>query len=187
MKVLKAEVDLREETRALNQAAPQLEMAKFESSTDDLSITQAEIAVRTTNVIEKIYELPEGEQKFKKEIMQLTNAMHAMDDAEEILAGHDAGSQAIAAETEAIEWLLLAKRSGGGGGGGGGSPGNGSRTGQDLAGSALGRLGNSEEKQANVIDRETNQATGKSGRELPEEFRAGLDRYFELLEGAKPQ
>ena len=34
-----------------------------------------------------------------------------------------------------------------------------------------------------MIDRETIQATGKSGRELPEEFRVGLDRYFEALEG----
>ena len=49
----------------------------------------------------------------------------------------------------------------------------------------LALLGDSEEKESRIIERETNQATGKAGRELPEEFRAGLDRYFEALEGSK--
>ena len=106
-----------------------------------------------------------------------------MDDAEAILAEHDTGAPAIGAETEAIEWLLRAKRAGSGGGGGGSDPGGGSRSGANYSASALALLGNSKEKEAKVIDRETNQATGKSGRELPEEFRAGLDRYFEALEG----
>ncbi len=156
---------------------------KFNASADELSITQAELANRTTEVIEKIYELPEGEQKFAKEIAQLTNAAKAMDDAEEILAGFDTGAPAIAAETDAIEWLLRAKRAGSGSGGGGSDPGGGSRSGANYTASALALLGDSQEKQANVVERETNQATGKSGRELPEEFRTGLDRYFEALEG----
>jgi len=183
MKILTAEIALREETRGLEQAKLQMQTDKFNSSADDLSITQEELASRTETVIDKIYELPDGEANFAKEIGQLTNAMNAMDDAESILASFDTGAPAIAAETEAIEWLLQAKKAGSGGGGGGGSPGAGNRTGGNLQGSALALLGNSKEKKANVVDRETNQATGKAGRELPEEFRAGLDRYFEKLEG----
>lgn len=183
MKILTAEISLREETRGLEQAKGQLEVRKFESAADALSLTQQELAVRTTEVIEKIYDLPNGEQDFAKEISQLTNAAAAMDDAEETLASHDTGSNAIGAESEAIEWLLRAKRAGTGGGGGGSDPGGGSRTGANFGASALALLGNSKEKNADTVGRETSLATGKSGRDLPEEFRAGLDRYFEKLEG----
>ena len=37
--------------------------------------------------------------------------------------------------------------------------------------------------QAFVENRAPGQATGKTGRTLPEEFRAGLDLYFDALEG----
>lgn len=182
MKILTAEVNLRDETRALQQAKPQTEVERYNELADAMSVTQEEILNRTNDVIEKIFDLPEGEQKFGKEIQQLSNAADAMEDAVVVLGRRDTGPDAIAAETEAIEWLLQAKRSGSGGGGGGGSPGGGNRTGQNLNGSALASLGDSTEKQANSVERETNQATGKSGRELPEEFRAGLDQYFESLE-----
>jgi hypothetical protein len=89
MKILTAEISLREETRGLEQAKARMESDHFTTSTEELAITQQELADRTTEVIEKIYELPEGEQKFGKEINQLTNAAHAMDDAEEILAHAD--------------------------------------------------------------------------------------------------
>lgn len=187
MKILTAEISLREETRGIEQAKSQTKTEKFNEFADELSITQSELASRTTEVIEKIYDLPDGEKDFGKEIAQLTNAAKAMDDAEEILASHDSSAPAIAAETEAIEWLLRAKRAGSGGGGGGGDPGAGNRSGANYNSSALALLGESKEKKASTVDRETNQATGKAGRELPEEFRAGLDRYFEKLEGGNPQ
>lgn len=183
MKILTAEISLREETRGLEQARAQLPDEQHSDSAKSLSSTQGELAIRTNDVINRIYELPDGEQNFRKEILQLTNAARAMDDAEEILASHETGAKAIAAETEAIEWLLRAKRAGSGGGGGGSDPGGGNRTGANYTSSALAMLGDSREKNADVVERETNQATGKSGRELPEEFRAGLDRYFEALEG----
>lgn len=186
MKILTAEIALREETRGLEQAKPQLETKQFAASADDLSDTQLDLLERTDDVIDSIVALPAGEEQFAKEINQLTNASNAMSDAERILASADTGAPAIAAETEAIEWLLQAKRAGKGGGGGGGSdPGAGHRSGANLTSSALALLGDSEEKQAKIIDRETMQATGKAGRELPEEFRAGLDRYFEALEGTR--
>ena len=183
MKILTDEIALREETRTLQQARPQLKEDKLQQSTTALAQTQDELVVRTEDVLTKVYDLPNGEQAFRKEIMQLTNASKAMVDAEEILANGETGPTAIAAETEAIEWLLLAKRSGSGGGGGGGSDsGGGTRSGANLIGSALARLGNSTEKNAKVLKRNTNQATGKAGRKLPDEFRSGLDQFFEKLE-----
>ena len=184
MKILTEEVALRDETRATEQAREQMKKGKHEEAAKAFAVTQQGLTDRTDTVIENIIDLPNGEQDFKKEIAQLTNAANAMNDAEEILDTPNTGPEAIAAETEAIEWLLRAKRAGsGGGGGGGGDPGNGSRNGGASSTSALALLGRSDEKKAKVQDRETNQATGKSGRDLPEEFRAGLDRYFEVLEG----
>jgi hypothetical protein len=182
MKILTDEIALREETRTLEQARSQMEKTKLTQSVQSLALTQDQLVVRTEEVLDKVYDLPEGEQKFRKEIMQLTNAAQAMADAEEYLAGSDTGPQVIAAETEAIEWLLLAKRAGSGGGGGGSDAGAGSRSGGNLNGSALARLGDSKEKNAKVVQRNTNQSTGKAGRQLPEEYRAGLDRFFEKLE-----
>ena len=182
MKILEKEIALREETRGIEQAKPQLESEKYLDDSAGLADTQEELADRTETVIDQIRDLPEGEAKFGKEIQQLTNASSAMWDAVEILVEPNTGAPAIAAETEAIEWLLMAKRSKGGGGGGGNSPGNGNREGQDMNSSALALLGESDEDQAQKVDREVQQATGKSGEELPEEFRFGLDKYFEALE-----
>ncbi len=185
MKILTAEINLREETRTAEQAKPQTASDRFSEQARELSKTQLKLLDRTDIVIEKIRDLPEGDEKFAKEIAQLTNAVNAMGDAEIILRQPDTGAPAIAAETEAIEWLLQTKRSGSGGGGGRSNPGDGNRTGADLTTSALALLGESREKQAVVVDRDTNQATGKTGRVLPDEFRAGLDRYFEALESNK--
>ena len=168
MKILDGEISLREETRALEQAKPEMMMAaakaaatgeehanEFEDRAFELADTQEELAARTESVIEDIRALPEGEEKFGKEIQQLTNAAKAMWDADQILGSPDSGSKAIAAETEAIEWLLQAKRSSSGGGGGGGStPGDGNRSGQDVGGSALALIGASKEKLAKNVERD---------------------------------
>ena len=182
MKILTAEVKLREQTREMEQARPQLEAESFDRRTKELHSTQLSLADRTDEVIEKIRELPEGEQKFGREINQLSKASDAMGDAEVLLAKRQTGQPTIAAETEAIEWLLQARRSGKGGGGGGSNPGEGHRSGADIEASALAQLGNSKEKKSVVVERENVQATGKAGRELPDEYRYGLDRYFEALE-----
>ncbi len=108
-----------------------------------------------------------------------------MHEAAEILARPDTGPDAIAAETEAIELLLQARRkspNSGGGGGQGGMPGGGSgeETAQSLA--ALAALGPGTEAPTRLAERSVGQATGRAGRELPEEFRSGLDAYFHALE-----
>ena len=183
MKILTEEIALRDETRSFQQARAQLEKEEAKKKNGDLTETQNDLGDRTDNVIAEIRELPDGEQNFGKEIKQLKNASSAMADASEYLSEADTGPNAIAAETEAIEWLLLAKRSGSGGGGGGGSnAGAGSRSGADWQGSSLARLGGAKEKLGKVVKRNTSQATGKAGRDLPEEYRRGLDAYFEKLE-----
>ena len=50
----------------------------------------------------------------------------------------------------------------------------------------MARLGGSKEKSAKIVKRSANQATGRTGRELPEEYRNGLDVFFEKLESEDP-
>ena len=182
MKILTEEIALRAQTRSFEQAKAQLKEDVANEQNETLTDTQDDLTNRTDGVIEEIRELPNADS-FGKEIQQLTNAAAAMDDAWNYLDEYDTGPNAIAAETEAIEWLLMAKRSGSGGGGGGGTnAGAGSRSGAAMTGSSLARLGGAKEKLSKVVKRNTRQATGTAGRDLPEEYRSGLDAYFEKLE-----
>lgn len=181
MKILEKEVALREETRGVQQARPQLDPAEYLEDAASLAGTQQELAGRAKEVVKAIGGL-ENASSFKKEIAQIINAAVAMRDAVNILTEPDTGALAMAAETEAIEWLLKAKRSKGGGSGVGNTPGEGQRQGKDMAGSALALLGEADEAETQVLQREVHQATGKSGKEVAEEFRYGLDKYFENLE-----
>ena len=85
MKILTEEVALRDETRATEQARPQMKKEKHTEAAKAFAVTQQGLTDRTDTVIENIIDLPNGEQEFKKEIAQLTNAANAMNDAEEIL------------------------------------------------------------------------------------------------------
>ncbi|TXT21999.1 MAG: hypothetical protein FD138_3840, partial [Planctomycetota bacterium] len=86
-----------------------------------------------------------------------------------------------AAETEAIELLLQSKRiNPKGGGGGGANPGGGG--GGTTNDSALTLIGNGVNDKEVREDHGVSQATGDSGPKLPEEFRTGLDEYFNRLE-----
>ena len=111
-------------------------------------------------------------------LAQVAEVMH---EASGILAGPETGPTAIAAETEAIELLLQSKRiNPKGGGGGGSSPGGGGKgTTKDSAMALLGKGVNQKEVRQ---DRGVSQATGEAGPSLPEEFRAGLDEYFNRLD-----
>ena len=106
-----------------------------------------------------------------------------------VLARPDTGAEAIAAQTEAIELLLQAKRQqSSGGGGGGSSPGN-SGTADGGKGSSLSDIGpgGSDRDAPASTKREVEQSTGKTCKELPEEFRRGLDSYFNKLESNLPR
>ena len=105
----------------------------------------------------------------------------AMNDATDCLEKPSTGNDAIGAETEAIELLLKSKKiNPKGGGGGGDSPGGGgSGTTSDVAIAMVGTGVNEKEVRE---DRGIQQSSGESGTPLPEEFRAGLDEYFNRLE-----
>ncbi len=181
LKILESEVNLREETRVTEQAKSGVEQAFHDKESTRLSEMQNALIERTDALVLAIEDLPNGTERFGKEITLLTAVSRAMGDAKSILAASDTGSSAIAAETEAIELLLRCKRiNPKAGGGGGDTPGGGGTgTTQDSALALLGSgLNQNERREA----RDVTQATGESGRVLPEEFRAGLDEYFNRLE-----
>ncbi|HEY2253485.1 MAG TPA: hypothetical protein VGH74_20565 [Planctomycetaceae bacterium] len=181
LQVLEAEINLRDETRVAEQARPAIPADDHKQQATKLSVTQSELKVRIDKVTERIRDLPDGEANFGKEIKLLGMVSEVMNEATEILARPETGKPAIAAETEAIELLLQSKRiNPKGGGGGGSSPGGGGGgTTQDSALSLVGTGANEKEVRE---DRGVSQATGNTGPALPEEFRAGLDEYFNRLE-----
>jgi hypothetical protein len=184
MQALRDEMKLRDETRELDKARAAIEEEEFGTRADKLSDEQERIEKHTEGAIEDIIALPEGEQKFGKELKLLTAVVQVMDEAGGILSTPDAGPPAIAAETEAIELLLQTKRQNpnGGGGGGGSDPGGGGRA-ATASSAALADIGPGSDADSNVRARPVGQATGRAGREFPEEFRTGLDAYFSNLEG----
>jgi hypothetical protein len=184
MHILEAEVNLREETRVAEQSRPALKKEDYVKRSGKLSETQDGLSERVAKLTVRITELPDGEAEFAKEIALLNRVEEVMIEAADILDRPDTGSAAIAAETEAIELLLQSKRiNPKGGGGGGSSPGGGG--GGTTSDSALALIGSGVNEKEVREDRGVSQATGESGTALPEEFRAGLDEYFNRLEREK--
>lgn len=183
MRILEKEINLREETRAAELARPSLEAKEFRKRSRSLGNTQNEIGDMVTGAIKSIGEL-ETARDFMREVALLSRVEEIMREAAGLLAGGETGPPTIAAETEAIELLLQAKRiNPNGGGGGGATPGGGG--GGDTDEAALALLGSGDELNATRIARTTGQATGVSGRSFPAEFRAGLDAFFGALEGLR--
>lgn len=181
LQVLEAEINLREETRVTQQAKPAVEKEQYAKQAAGLSKTQQQLQERIEKVTQRIRELPDGEAQFGKEIQLLTTVAQVMADATGILARPETGSPAIAAETEAIELLLQSKRfKPGGGGGGGSNPGGGG--GGTTADSALSLIGTGVNAKEVRETPGAAHATGDTGMTLPEEFRLGLDAYFNRLE-----
>jgi hypothetical protein len=183
LKILEGEINLREETRVAEQARPGIEAKQHVAEADRLGGTQQSLDERTLAVIERILQLPDAEAEFGKELALLGQVSEVMRETVGILKKPETGAPAIAAETEAIELLLKSKRiNPKGGGGGGATPGGGG--GGDTQDSALALLGAGLNQHEVREDRGIEQATGETGGNLPEEFRAGLDRYFNELETA---
>jgi hypothetical protein len=182
LQILEGEVNLREETRVAEQARAALAAEESTRQARGLSKNQDGLMERVVKVIERIRELPDAEEDFGNEINLLEQVAVVMEEATGILAGPNTSAPAIAVETEAIELLLQSKRINpkGGGGGGGSSPGGGGRG--TTSNSALALIGNGLNQKEVREDRGTSQATGDSGPALPEEFRSGLDQYFNKLE-----
>ncbi|MCR9293153.1 MAG: hypothetical protein NXI32_10570 [bacterium] len=181
LKILESEVNLREETRVAEQARTAVDANQHQEESGRLSQVQDELRERTDEVVFAIEQLPDGAARFPKEIDLLSAVSGVMGDATQILVGGETGSPAIAAETEAIELLLQCKRiNPKGGGGGGSSPGGGGKG--DTQDSALALLGSGLNQNERREARDVGQATGEKGRVFPEEYQAGLDKYFEQIE-----
>lgn len=184
MKILEAEINLREETRVAEQARAGVTVEEHQQRADALAETQYALGMRMDDVIQRILALPDAEAHFAKDLALLRRVVPVLAEAREILAAHDTGSTAIAAETEAIELLLQSKRiNPNGGGGDGANPGGGG--GGTTTDSAIALLGASRNTQETREETGTGQTTGTGGAKLPAEWRAGIDEYFNRLESKR--
>lgn len=182
LQILEGEVNLREETRVAEQAKAAVDKDTHEDTALDLSEKQDKLQFRIQKVVTRIYELEKPEENFGKELQLLAEVDDVMGQASNILSTPETGAPAIAAETEAIELLLKSKRiNPKGGGGGGSSPGGGGKG--DTSDSALALIGTGVNEKEHRERREVIQSSGENGRVLPEEYRTGLDEYFNRLEG----
>jgi len=182
LQILEAEVNLREETRVAEQAKLAIKEEEHVDAAKALSESQAVINERIVKVIARINELPDAAKHFGKELKMLAAVDAVMTDATQILSRPETGSPAIAAETEAIELLLRSKRiNPNGGGGGGPSPGGGGSG--NTTDSALALVGKGRNEKEVRENRDVGQTTGDTGVVLPEEFRRGLDQYFNRIGG----
>lgn len=180
LQILEAEINLREETRVAEKARRALSKEDRLRQTGRLAETQDVLQDRVVKVTQRIRELPDGESEFGMEIGLLESVDKVMDEATAILSRPETGSPAIGAETEAIELLLQSRRMAPGGGGGGATPGGGgSGTTRDSALALIGIGTNAKEVRQ---DHDVSQSTGEEGPKLPEEFRSGLDQYFNRIE-----
>ena len=183
MKVLQEEMYLRDETREMEAARPALAPDVYESKVGPLELTQEDLRERIDEIILGIEELPNAREHFMNEMQLLSLVSDVMRQARAVLARPDTGLEAIAAETEVIELLLQSNRQkNSGGGGGGSSPGGGAQANSNGASLNDISLDGRESRTSGPSDRAADQSTGQTGRKLPEEFRRGLDQYFNALE-----
>jgi hypothetical protein len=181
LQILEGEMNLREQTRVAEQARSAVAPEEHRREAEQLAEVQDSLRERIDNVILRILELPDAQQDFGREIQLLRRVSPVMADATEILSRPETGAPAIAAETEAIELLLQSKRfNPNGGGGGGANPGGGG--GGDTETPALALVGSGLNQKEVREDQGTPQSAGYSGPVLPEEFRAGLDEYFNRID-----
>ncbi|RMF41702.1 MAG: hypothetical protein D6753_09125 [Planctomycetota bacterium] len=183
LRILEGEVNLREDTRVAEQARPAIAADEHLQTALRLSVRQSDLRDRMASVVGELIQLPQGAERFADEVELLSVVGTVMDEAASRLSQANTGPETIATETEVIELLLQSRRiNPRGAAGGGASPGGGGTgTTED---SALALIGSGLNQNEYREHREVTQATGQSGRSLPEEFRAGLDAYFEQIEEA---
>ncbi len=176
MRIINREIQLREETRELEQAKEAVSPNEYRERSIALYDTQITLTEDTREVEAQISLLPDAHERFiQNQLAKVANAAEVMEEVEDILAEPDTGPRAIAAITEVIEILLQTGR----------VP-NAPMitTAPPATASALMLLGVGDDTgRASIENRSPRQATGKTGRVLPEEFRQGLDAYFNALEG----
>ena len=181
MRILEGEMDLREQTRATQKTVDDTD--RWKQSARELSAAQQSLYERVADVITDIEALPNGGEKFGREIGLLEAVGHAMGDAWTHLQTPRTDGPTIAAETEAIELLLQTRRANprSGGGGGGSSPGGGGSGSTDRA--ALEHFGPDGDAAAVIQERKVQQTTGNTGDDIPAEYRDGIDAFFNAIDG----
>ncbi len=178
LRIINIEIDLREETRELHQAREALEEEVYEERGTDLSETQKELAEKARELVEQIKVLPKADE-LGNHIEKLTNAAVVMDEVVELLATPKTGPPTIAALQEVLETLLETIRLPN-------APMLVKVAPTSTSAIVLMGMGNDESK-AFIESRAPSQSTGIAGRELPQEFRQGLDAYLNALEGRPVQ
>lgn len=180
MRIINREIQLREETRELEQAKEALTADEYRDRSIALYETQITLTEDTREVEAQMSLLPNAQERFiQGQLAKVGRAAEVMEEVEDILAEPDTGPRAIAAITETIEILLETGR----------MPNAPMiRNAPPATASALMLLGVDDDSgKASIENRSPRQATGKTGRVLPEEFRQGLDAYFDALEGRTQQ
>ena len=176
LRIIDREIQLREETRELEQTKETITVDAYTERSIDLYDTQITLTEDTREVAAQISLLPTVEEPLiQQQLAKVTAAADVMDEVEDILAEPDTGPKAIAAITEVIEILLQTCR----------LPNTPMvMTAPPATAAALRLMGIGDDTNTAFIEnRSPRQATGKAGRVLPEEFRQGLDAYFNVLEG----
>ena len=176
LRIIDREITLREETRELEQAKEALTADKYGERSVDLYDTQITLTEDTREIAAQISLLPNAQEpRIQQQLAKVLRAAEVMDEVEDILAEPDTGPRAIAAITEVIETLLQTCR----------LPNTPMiTTAPPATAAALRLMGLGDDSSGAFIEnRAPGQATGKAGRVLPEEFRQGLDAYFNTLEG----
>jgi hypothetical protein len=179
MKIIEAEMGLREETRSAQNTKLAVEKEVYLTEANRLTDSQEAITERTAKVLQKLKDY-EFAKDFGKQIAKIDSAVKVMEETTGILSRPNTGAEAIAAESEAIEILLEVKRGGEMKAGAESNPGSGGTGTTDNP--ALALLGEGIDAKAKPEDTGNQQSTGKAGKELPAEYRAGLDKFFELVE-----
>jgi hypothetical protein len=185
-RILEAEVNLREETRIGEQTRKDLPAPAFAGLGRKLGAVQDQLAKRTVRLLRRLLEEEDAHRNFPHEIILLEQVEKVMGEASSLLSTPDTGPKAIAAETMVIEMLLKWKSAVVPSRDGsdsrpdpdGGESGTTNALAELLAGQGNGTNGVSEHV-------EKGHTIGQSGRVLPDEFRSGLDAYFNRFENER--
>ena len=110
MRQIEDETILRDETRGFQMSREAMSSEEQRERNDALTIYQMAIQERSLDTIKDITDLPNAEADFADPLSQVRNGVEAMNDASGILFDGNTGDPALAAESAAIEALLLTNR-----------------------------------------------------------------------------
>lgn len=183
MRLIDEEMQLRDETRSLDQAKGAMSKDEVEGRLGGLTIYQMANQERTLDVIDDIGRLPNATQAYEEELKKLNNGVTAMGEASSMLVDGMTGEPTVAAETAAIEALLAARRNG---------PndqktkdrsqgeGDGSESLADVE-SPFDILKPSDGFGSEIAPRDVGAALGRTADSVPEAYRSGLDSFRNRL------